>query len=74
MADTRVEIRAFMRPDGTVDSAEILNRSSNPVVRSAEEAALRAVENPACQPLPLPPNRYNDWQVIVLEFAPRDMF
>ncbi len=70
--DTRVRVRATMRPDGTVDTAQVLNPGTTPLIRMAEEAALRAVLNPVCQPWPLPPDRYADWRFLTLEFVPRD--
>jgi len=34
------------------------------------ESALRAVLNPRCQPFKLPPDRYEAWQVMELNFDP----
>ena len=38
------------------------------------EGALRAVQNPRCQPFPLPQDAYDEWSVIVFTFDPKVMF
>jgi hypothetical protein len=47
---------------------------SDPFFRSAAESALRAVLNPRCNPLRLPPEKYEQWQTMTLNFDPREMF
>ncbi len=72
-----IEIRMAMNPDGTVRQARILDQSrlhSDPFFRAAAESALRAVLNPHCNPLKLPPEKYQQWQNMILIFDPRDMF
>ena len=71
-----VTVRVNMRPDRTVERASIedqgrYNRDSH--FRAAADAALRALRNPKCTPLELPPNKYDQWQSIVINFDPRDM-
>lgn len=39
--------------------------------RAAADAAVRAVMNPRCQPWPLPPEKYESWRVITLNFDSR---
>ena len=71
-----VEIRLWMNPDGTVQQAKILDPASpsrNPFYRTAAEAAMRAVKDPKCQPLPLPKQKYNEWKVFVVAFNPKDL-
>ena len=40
----------------------------------AADSALRAVKNPICNPLKLPPEKYEKWKVMTLNFDPRHMF
>lgn len=71
-----VSIDVQMNPDGTVREARIVDTgraSSDAYFRSAAESALRAVLNPACQPLPLSPEKYNTWKSMTLRFDPRDL-
>ncbi len=71
-----VDIRVVMNPDGTVRQASIIDRSrmaADSFFRAAAESALRAVLNPRCNPLKLPPEKYKQWQTFTLSFNPRDM-
>ncbi|MEO8557583.1 MAG: hypothetical protein ABI439_00870 [Rhodospirillales bacterium] len=71
-----VSIDVQMNPDGTVREARIVDTGrmmSDAYYRSAAESALRAVLNPACQPLPLSPEKYNTWKSMTLRFDPRDL-
>ncbi len=75
--DLSIEIKMAMNPDGTVRQARILDQNrlqSDPFFRAAAESALRAVLNPHCNPLKLPPEKYQQWQNMILIFDPRDMF
>lgn len=72
-----IEIKMAMNPDGTVRQARILNQGrlqTDPFFRAAAESALRAVLNPRCNPLKLPPEKYQQWQNMILIFDPRQMF
>jgi len=72
-----VEIRVVVNPDMTVQSArisDVARMNSDPFYRTAAESALRAVLNPRCSPLQLPPNKYDEWRTMVLSFNPREMF
>ncbi|NBC31362.1 MAG: hypothetical protein GVY13_01675 [Alphaproteobacteria bacterium] len=72
-----VQIRVTLRRDRSVVDAEVVDRArynSDPAFRAAANRALRAALNPACQPWPLPPERWPDWQTIVFGFDPRDVF
>lgn len=73
--DLVVTIRATVAPDGTVTSAVIDDRSKmgDPFFRAAAESAQRAMLNPACQPLKLPPQKYEQWKNLRLNFNPKDM-
>lgn len=70
-----VSIRVWVGPDGKVTRAEILDRTrmgADPFFRSAAETALRAVLNPRCSPLQIPPTKYDQFKVMVLNFNPKE--
>lgn len=72
-----IEIKVFMNPDGTVNSADIKDKKRvgrDGFYRSAAESALRAVLNRRCQPFKLPPEKYNRWKTMTLVFNPKEMF
>ena len=68
------EFRVYMNQDGTVRSATQLNsdRNSDPFFRAAAESAMRALRNPRCSPLKLPPDKYALWQTFTITFDPKD--
>jgi outer membrane biosynthesis protein TonB len=70
-----VGVRAQVGPDGRVLTANIITSSqmSDPFYRRAAETAMRAVLNPACQPLKLPAGKYDQWKVLDLYFDPQQM-
>ena len=71
-----VDIAVVMNPDGTVQSAEIVDRSrltGDPFFRAAAESALRAVLHPRCSPLRLPPQKYQQWRKFTLSFNPKEL-
>ena len=66
-----------MNSDGTVRQARIIDQGrleSDPFFRAAAESALRAVLNPRCNPLKLPPEKFKQWQNMTLIFDPQKMF
>ncbi len=72
-----VEIRATINPDGKVRTAFIVDKArarSDVFFRAMAEAALRAMLNPRCQPLPLPLEKYDEWRDMVVVFDPQEMF
>lgn len=73
-----VQVRVFLRPDGgllqppQLEPASRAAAATNPFVRTAAEAALRAVN--VCVPYKrLPPDRYDSWREIVMTFDPSKM-
>lgn len=71
-----VVVRMQMNPDGTVQSASIEDQAryfSEPFFQSAADAAKRAVLNPRCNPIKLPPDKYQVWREILINFDPRDL-
>ena len=73
--DLVVEIRASVQPDGTVTQATIVDqgRMNDPVWRAAAESARRAFFNPMCTPLKLPPDKYDTWKDLDVDFSPKDI-
>ncbi|MGB4106759.1 MAG: energy transducer TonB [Alphaproteobacteria bacterium] len=74
--ELKVEVRVLIGRDRVVQSASVVdmgryNRDS--AFRAAAEAALRALKNPQCTPLKLPPDKYNEWKNAVINFDPSDM-
>jgi hypothetical protein len=73
-----VQVRVFLAPDGslaqppTLEPATRLAAAANPYMRTAAEAALRAVN--VCEPYKrLPRDRYEAWREIVMTFDPGKM-
>jgi len=74
--DLNIEIKAAVNPDGTVRQAEIVNTgryASDPYFRAAADSAKRAVLNPQCSPLHVPPDKYEAWHKLDLFFNPKDL-
>jgi outer membrane biosynthesis protein TonB len=75
--DLIVDIRLEVNPDRTVKVAEIVDQGrygSDDFFRAAADSARRAVFNPRCTPLQLPPDKYDTWKNILIRFNPKDMF
>ncbi|MBI4031407.1 MAG: hypothetical protein HY370_06985, partial [Proteobacteria bacterium] len=74
--DLAVDIKLFINPDRTIRDAQIadsLRYYADSHYRAAADSALRAVRNPGCNPLDLPPDKYEMWKVMTVTFDPRDM-
>ena len=68
-----VQIHVTLRPDGSVINSEIVSNpryDSDSYFRSAADSARRATL--ACQPIKLPPGKYDVLKDLVLNFDPRD--
>ncbi len=74
--DLIVDVKMDINQDGTVARAEVVNkgRMDDPAFQAAAESAQRAVLDPACNPLPLPPEKYEKWKRLTLRFNPKDMY
>ena len=73
-----VQVRVFLAQDGSLAQPPQLEPASraatagNPYMRTAAEAALRAVS--VCEPYKrLPPEKYEAWREIVMTFDPSKM-
>lgn len=74
--DLDIEIKAVVNPDGTVRAATIVDTgryASDPFFRAAADSAKRAMLNPQCSPLRLPPDKYEAWHDLDLFFNPKDL-
>jgi hypothetical protein len=74
--DLTADIRVVMNRDGTVQQARIVDQgqyASDQIYRAIADAGMRALRNPRCSPLRLPPDRYEVWQTFTLGFNTRDM-
>lgn len=74
--DLVVEIRVSVLPDGNVEQARIVDQgraAADPFYRAAAESARRAFFNPLCRPLRLPPDKYEMWKDLVVDFSPKDL-
>ena len=69
----QVKIRLRFNPDGRLASAPtIVNPQNTPYFLAVSDSALRAVQ--ACEPFPLPTDKYDVWKDMILNFDPREMF
>lgn len=74
--DLIVEIKLTINPDRTVRDARIVDQirySQDSFFRAAADSAYRAVFQTACNPLLLPPEKYNEWNTMTVRFDPREM-
>jgi hypothetical protein len=73
--DLVVEVYVAANPDGTIRDARVTaaHGPQDSFVQAAADSALRAVRNPRCTPLKLPPDKYERWKTFTLVFTPRDM-
>jgi outer membrane biosynthesis protein TonB len=75
--DLVVDIQMELDQAGNVKSAKIIDSArveNDPDFRIAAENAYRAVLDPNCNPLPLPPEKYEEWKELELSFNPKEMF
>lgn len=71
-----VEIYIQVNPDRTLKDAIVVDQARmarDPFFRAVAESALRALRNPRCSPLALPPEKYQQWQETIFNFNPKDM-
>jgi len=71
-----VPIKLVINPDGTVQQAQYdasTYNSSSPLWQAVADSAIRAVMNPACNPLKLPLDKYDTWKNTNLNFRPSEL-
>lgn len=72
-----VEIKVVVNRDRTVQSAKVADNSrmrADPFYRTLAESAVRAMYNPRCSPLLLPPDKYTTWRTITFRFSPGGIY
>ena len=72
-----VEVYIAVNPDRTLREAMVVDQARmarDTFFRAVAESALRALRNPRCSPLALPPEKYDQWREMIFNFNPRDMF
>ena len=70
-----IPVRLFLNIDGTVREARLTGtgQMSDAFYRAVAESALRAVKDPQCNPLKLPPEKYEQWKEMIINFNPKDL-
>lgn len=71
--DIIVKINLKVRPDRTVQSANIVEKmryNQDSFYRAAADEAMRAVRHPNCEVLDLPPDKYELWKDLIFNFNP----
>lgn len=71
-----VEVRLQINRARIVQSATVVDTwryGQDPSFKAAADAALRAIQNPMCTPLRLPPEKYEGWKDLILNFDPSEM-
>lgn len=71
-----VELYIEVNDDRTVRKVEVVDRSrfiSDNYFRTVAESAIRAINNPKCSPLMVPPDKADQWGKIRMMFNPKDM-
>ncbi len=74
--DMSVLLRVNINRDRTVQQVQVVDRgryNRDFAFRAAADSAQRALKNPRCSPLDLPPEKYNEWRITEINFDPRDM-
>jgi hypothetical protein len=75
--DLSVDVDITVNPDRTLAGPPIVSdqgrMASDPAFRAAAMAATRALRNPECSPLALPPDKYQEWQSMTVHFDPKEM-
>lgn len=73
-SDMQAVIQVEVNPDGTVRNTTILDtegRGGDPIWRAFAERARRAPLIPACNKLPIPPDKYEQLKVFTFTFTPQ---
>lgn len=71
-----ITLRVQLASDGTPQTVQVVDQgryNSDGFFRSAADSAVRAVRNPSCVPLKVPPDKFDQWKNMTLNFDPRDL-
>lgn len=74
--DIVVDVKMIINADRTVAQASIVDTmryNTDNIFRAAADSALRAIRDPQCKVLELPPEKYNTWKELTFRFDPRNM-
>ena len=70
----RVLVKIWLNRDGSLrGEPQVLDKvrfGNDPRFRVAAEAGLRAINNPRCSPLRLPPEKFDRWKEMTIDFDP----
>lgn len=73
LAELKVTLKLFLNRDGSLSQPpQVMEVGSSEFARSAAESAVRAVRR--CAPYNLPPEKYDSWREIIMNFDPSQMF
>ena len=71
-----ITLRVQLAADGTAQGVQVVDQSrynSDGFFRAAADSAVRAIHNPSCVPLKVPPDKFDQWKNMTLNFDPRDL-
>ena len=71
-----ITLSVQLASDGTPQTVQVVDQgryNSDGFFRSAADSAVRAVRNPSCVPLKVPPDKFDQWKNMTLNFDPRDL-
>jgi hypothetical protein len=71
-----IDIHIDVDREGTATNVDIVDKAryaADAFFRAAADSAVRAIRNPNCRPLKLPPDKYEQWKSITLSFNPKDI-
>ena len=71
-----ITLRVQLASDGTAQTVQVVDQgryNSDGFFRAAADSAVRAIHNPNCVPLKVPPDKFDEWKNMTLNFDPRDL-
>jgi hypothetical protein len=71
-----IEVQTEYNSDRTLRTAQLVDTArynTDPFFRAAADSVMRALHNPACNPLELPAGKFDEWHLMTLTFNPKDM-
>jgi outer membrane biosynthesis protein TonB len=71
-----IDIHIDVDREGSATNVDIIDKAryaADAFFRAAADSAVRAIRNPNCRPLKLPPDKYEQWKSITLSFNPKDI-
>lgn len=71
--DTIIYIKLDMKPDGTINNIELIDKkryNTDSKFAEAADMAVEALNHSSCSPFDLPSDKYDKWKVITIKFDP----